>query len=520
MASIVEGVFCRARLRGERAVNVRGSRCRARLAVVRWLLGSSGIWSGLLALMTGCGSSPQGTDAGVFDAPPARIAHLEPAVAFEGQSRFVTELYVDEGDLSGASFSFDPPDVLELREHRCVGSRCGLWLSVRDTTPNQGRPLPAPIDAKPVRILVDNGDGGPPWQALLSVQPLDALRNTSTSGGPVAVSAPTILAASAESNEGAVWKPSHDGPARWFVFGSAVLAGTLDLRGGNGSSAAPGGGAGGEEETTAPTPGGGAGGAGGGGGGHAEAGTPGSGPGGVGMGATGGPAWGEPSLPCLTDPREERCGGGGGGGGAEGPGGGGGGGLLLVVLGTLDLTNGRILADGAEGRGGGGGGAGGAVHLAAWDLLGAADVSVRGGAGSDASSGATGGAGARGRLRMDLPPGVAVPDAAWLGPTVDPREVPPILESEELVLRGRVAPGVARVQAGVAGSEMPMAEAPVDASGAFELRLRLPLGSSRLWLRTDAGARSWVGNSLELQTIEPGRAPVPVGALLNVVRVR
>ncbi len=410
---------------------------------------------------------------------------------------------------------------MELRDLRCVGSRCGLLLSIRDEAPNQGRPIPAPIDSRPVRVLVDGGDGGPPWQALLSVQPLDLLRNTSTSGEPVRVTASTIFASSASLDTGARWRLAHPEPARWFVFGSASLSGEIDLRGGPASEAGPGGGQGGAPGAEAPGPGGGAGGAGGGGGGYGAPGGAGRAADG-GTGGEGGAAWGEPAIPCLSDPAARRCGGGGGGGGREGRGGGGGGSLLLVVLGDLDLSGARLRADGTAGEGGGGGGAGGAVHLAAWRITGFDAPSVAGGEGSRATDGASGGQGGEGRLRLDTPEGgrPMASFSAWLGPAVDPREVPPFLESEEVLLRGRATPGSGRVQVGLRGSEAPLAEALVGADGAFEVRVRVPLGLARLWVRTEGGARSWVGNALELETVEPGRPPLPVGALIDLVRLR
>ncbi len=471
----------------------------------------------LLAALTACGNDPPGGsgDAG----PSVRLARLTNAVAFEGQSRFVTELTATEGDLTGATVSVPEDAPLRLLEQRCVASRCGLLFEVLDGQANLGRPLPAPIDATQVRLQVEPADGGAPWQALLSVYPLDVLRNTSTSGEAVPVRTPMLMAARMELAAGASWRLEHEAPARWFVFGDARLGGSIDASAA-GPAAGPGGGAGGEPGADATGPGGGAAGPagqGGGGGGHAQMGESGADAGG-GPGGQGGMAVGTPSVDCLGQPEQDRCGGG-GGGGAAGSGGGGGGGLLLVVLGHLDAGGGRLLARGADGEGGGGGGAGGAIQVAAWSWTALEEIDVAGGAGGAGPGGEQGGAGSPGRLRADVPSSQRWA-GAWAGPWTDPSALPAIVEAPTVRLSGQVEPGTGQVEVGRLGEETPLATADVAASGDFEIEVPLEVGLQRLWLRTDEGVRSWVGSSLELATVTPGQPPVPVGALLDVVRLR
>ena len=135
----------------------------------------------ILSSTVACGDDEPtpGRDSG----PALRLARLTNAVAFEGQSRFVTELTVTEGDLTGATVIVPGGAPVRLLEQQCSSSRCGLRFEVLDAQGNLGRPLPAPIDAAQVRLRVEPADGGTPWQALLSVYPLDVLRNTSTSSG-------------------------------------------------------------------------------------------------------------------------------------------------------------------------------------------------------------------------------------------------------------------------------------------------------------------------------------------------
>ena len=210
-------------------------------------------------------------------------------------------------------------------------------------------------------------------------------------------------------------------PAYILVQGDAVIDGTIDISGSDGTefdNSPPGGFAGGLPEITrggtGKGPGGGLGGTatteGGSGGSYGSLGVAGESQGSTSVA----PIYGSSVLQPLL-------GGSGGGGvaftgnpstittqGARG--GGGAGALLLAASGTLTF-NGSILANGGDGaksgndRVGSGGGSGGAVRLIASTLTGAGTIDIRGGAKGDAnhSSGQRqdGGAGGYGRVRLE-----------------------------------------------------------------------------------------------------------------------
>ena len=218
-------------------------------------------------------------------------------------------------------------------------------------------------------------------------------------------------------------------PVTLLASGNVTIAGTIDIRGADGSfsklsasGAGSGGGAGGPggfdggSGATAVIsgtggaglgPGGGLGSTGiGGGGGGAGYTLPGAA--GKGTAGSGGPAYGTPSLLPLVG------GSGGGGGGAVTPntgggGGGGGGALLIASSGTIAFT-GSIQAQGGVGGGlvsgggaaAGGGGSGGSVRLIATAITGTSAIAnVAGGSGGATTTTLGGGDGSPGRFRVE-----------------------------------------------------------------------------------------------------------------------
>jgi hypothetical protein len=266
----------------------------------------------------------------------------------------------------------------------------------------------------------------------LAIEGLDELRSSVVApGGVLDVGALAPRYARIEIDSAVRFTGAQ--PVRLVATAELVVAAALELSGAAATNSLPGtGGPGGCQGGVREGPGqclegGGAAGGkndGGGGGGHATAGNTGVGS----NGGAGGQASGHVSLApfAAAGALGARGHGGGGGGdgvlaGAGGPGGGGGGVIELSSQGLLRVTAaGQIAARGGAGApgtgtcvldqhgGGGGGGAGGAVLLRAAqrfeDTGSAQRVWIDGGAGGNGGSGCNaGGAGAPGRVRIDLP---------------------------------------------------------------------------------------------------------------------
>ena len=109
---------------------------------------------------------------------------------------------------------------------------------------------------------------------------------------------------------------------------------------------------------------------------------------------------------------------------------------------------------------------------------------------------------------------------AWSGPWIDLSAVPALVTAPTVRLQGWVEPGTGRIEVGRLGEDTAVATATVAPSGDFEVEVPLRPGLQRLWVRTDEGVRGWVGTSLQLDSVAPGQPPVPVGGLLDIVRLR
>ncbi|GAB4205236.1 MAG: hypothetical protein OHK0013_20940 [Sandaracinaceae bacterium] len=452
-------------------------------------------------VMIGCDgpASPPMRDAGPAPPNPAVVQNI---AAYEGQEAFVTVLESGGDDWSTATIRSEH-ESLEIRAQACGPSLCGAVLRIRDTLPNTGQTIPAPLDA-PARFLrVDAPDG--PRQGLVRVMPLDSLTAPS---GQTRVSG-VYFASSVAVSPGSILRGIGDRPVRWVVFGSAVID-TFDVSAA-GALPGPGGGEGGAPGAAGRGPGGGPGAtakAGAGGGASASA-------GGRGELATEGA---EPiDIACITDLFATACGGGGGGGGrgtSGGAGGGGGGSLSLIVLGSLEL--GMVRALGGDGAvSGGAGGGGGLVHVAATSLTGSATVEVTGGAGEG-----TGGRGGEGAARMD---GHFV-SGTIRGPRVDVATDRLLTRSASLVVTGDAAPGrVIRVVRVNDTSEVEVGSGTSGVDGFFSVEVTLEPGLSRLaviQVESDGSTlRAFNGNHVELERRDPSSPPLPVGGLLDVAYI-
>jgi len=464
----------------------------------------------------GGGTSP-GTDAG----PTVTPAQTEHRVAFEGQERYVEGLTVLGTDLTGAHVEVELGSPFDLLDSRCTHARCGAVLRVRDTRPNRGVSVPAPIDTESVFVVVVDASGAR-HRGLVSVNPLDTI--TGAGSTPLTVGSGVLLASSADASAvSTVRGPVGDTPLRWVIFGDANLHGTLDLRAADlpaEATARSGGHAGGLAGVAGDGPSGGAPGAAGsgaGGGGAGESGTAGSGADGTPLtGGAGGVSTDQLPGTCLGDFTATGCGGSGGGGSETGAGGAGGGAALIVSLGTLDLTGARILASGSPGQDGGGGGAGGRLVLAGTSIVGAPTVDVAGGEGGASLAGAgDGGAGGGGMLRTDGPSSITTTRP---GPSFDLDGWSPLVSARSVVLTGHAAPDAQLSIALLA--QAPLATTQADASGVFRVELALTPGLNRLSLsETSGGAsvRSWSGTSVELARIGGSPLAMPVGGVLDVV---
>jgi hypothetical protein len=467
------------------------------------------------AVAAACGGGGGGRDANFDSAPPALTVRVQHSVAFEGQQQFITGLFADGADLTGATVTTEPGSPLELVAQRCNRVRCGVVVRVRDTRPNMAIAFPAPIDGMNNFLLVSTPDGRI-YRGLVTVSPLDQITNSSTEpirltrGGTLASSVDTIAASTFQANAE---------PIRWVIFGGGAIRGTMDAsgdlnQGGGGHAGGEGPGAG-----RACSAGG------GGGAGNAmdgsdgEAATPGG-------GGAGGPA--QPAdVPCLGDFDAQECGGSGGGGcdlpAAEG--GRGGGSILIVSLAPLDLSGATIQARGVAGAGGAaggsgaGGGAGGHIHLASHSLTLPAATDVSGGAGGTAGSGtdtAGGGAGSDGYLRFDAP-GDA-PAGALRGPAVDLGGYDPLRTEPVLTLTGRGEPMAELVVTDL--EDLERATADVAADGTFSVDVMLEPGLNRFRLRTtgDSGELTfWAGTSLDFMLVRT--ISLPIAGVIDAVYI-
>jgi hypothetical protein len=270
----------------------------------------------------------------------------------------------------------------------------------------------------------------------LDASTLDARYSSINIGGDVQVigTAPLRLVATAEIVLSAL--VSADGLDAMNAAGGAAQAG--GCKGGNmaqNGDCTPGGGLGAAVITDA----------GGGGGGHAVAGSPGTGNG----AAAGGGIAGTEAMTNLA--YEGGHGGGGGGdvGMGQGGGGGGGGGVIeLTSFGAFRIdANGRLSVRGGDGagcggssdNGGGGGGSGGAILLrSAQPISGGTSgtlLTLDGGLGGSSNCAGYGGAGARGRARLDATalPAAAMSAAPFHGAVLAP-ETPAIVNDAVLTL--------------------------------------------------------------------------------------
>ncbi len=441
-----------------------------------------------LASAAGCGGTPPParSDAG----PSYAVASSAAPPLFEGMDAAVTFLTAPGTDFRGATVEAE--DGLVVVEQRCVEAGCAVVLEVPDTEPDRGMPLPPAIDAQN-RFLLVRRAAGMDLRAAVSVVPLDAIRN----GGDDATVRGVFLASSLESSAETLFRgaPGRE-PPRWFVFGAAVLRGTVDVAAGA-SGPGPGGLLG---ATSGAASGAGAGGAGSGsvgagGGGAASPGQAGQGSG----GGEGGAAFGDR---CALDAFAGDCGGG-GGGAAEGPGGSGAGAFALVALGSLEADV-DIRAAGGAGTAGGGGGGGGRVAVVARDRAGpGVRAEVGGGAGGTRVEG-SGGAGGAGEATLE-PIFTVEADGPW------------IVDEPTATIRGAAADGTEVRVDDLGGTTLARMTA---VGGAFELPVPLAPGLNRLRvIARDASGehRSWQGNHLEFE--RRGTLALPVGALLDVVRL-
>lgn len=224
-------------------------------------------------------------------------------------------------------------------------------------------------------------------------------------------------------------KNTTNTPVYLLATGDVSIAGTINVKGGNGNMSAPGsggprgfdGGVGASPDACGGTgmgPGGGKNAtrvmsivyaSGGGGGGFSSAGaTAGTTSSSYSLGGVGGTTYGNVSLLPLI-------GGSGGGGGCasasastnfSGGGGGGGGAILIASSGTIDLTgtltaDGGVSGTGSTVSGSGGGGSGGAIKLMADLIKGNGTLTSVGGSGTPASTYYAGGIGGNGRIRLE-----------------------------------------------------------------------------------------------------------------------
>ncbi len=455
----------------------------------------------LVLALSSCGDD--GGPAPMDAAPLPSLASLAQPVAFEGHRTHVNEITIPDGaSLEGARIAPEPGAPVEVVEQACATTRCGVVLRILDAVPNRGVGVPSPIDATNHFLEVQLATGAT-YRALLSVQPLDALSNST--GNQAMVSQPVVLASGLRAEAGSEFVAATATPVRWVVFGDATMNGTFTL------SPGPDGPRGGGAEGGGPAAagsggvrggGGGSGGAGGGGGAGTLPGTAGDGAEGTpSAGGAGGVPVDEPVGACLGDFSRDDCGGGGGGGGA-GQGGHGGGGLLLVALGDLQMGDGVVDVSGGDASDGGGGGAG-QILLAGSGTVVPPELRTVGGRAED-----PGGAGGDSAPRVDGVPSLG-------GVQLDLDALQPIVRTPTLRLDGGADSGTIEVR--VAG--VPRASAQV-VDGSFSVDVPLDPGLNRLqvvWITTEGETRVWVGNGIELGRVDGSIQPLPIGTVLDVV---
>lgn len=395
---------------------------------------------------------------------------VSPPFAFEGQRRYVgitgPGLYDD--DLSHATVTADPDTGIVIEQVQCSRLRCAFVARIEDRTPNRGAPIPDVTSA--VRRFISIVGAQYNYTASIGVFPLDAADGATlgtSSGTTIAVYSTMSLPA------GATLRALGRAEAmRIAVLSGAEVHGTFDLSA-EGAEAGAGGYAGGTlgggdgqgplAGRGSPVAGGGA--------GHATPGEPGRDAMGTPRGV-GGMATSERTVSRLT-------GGSGGGGGPRGAGGGGGGAMLFAVYGPASFDQARFVARGGDGQGAGGGGAGGTVILAGAPI-GEFTVDLTGGQGSrDDVTGARGGSGSAGRLRIDG--NVAMPrlvaGTVHRGVWFDLSAIPAIVRTPELTVRGFAPPGTRiAVQNEYGGSVLGRQETTATADGRWSVTFPLEPG--------------------------------------------
>ncbi len=444
----------------------------------------------LIAVLAACGDDDVPPPA---DAAAPRVARADPGLAFEGHARLVVVLEGEAGaSFAGATVRAAAGSPFEVGAQRCSGERCAAVVRVGDMIPNDGRAVPALIDARNQYLEVV-APAGEVHRAVVSVLPLDAIAQADDE-----ISIRGLRFASSVSLEAAATLSAADQPMRLVVFGEVRLAGTIDA-GATSTMGRGGGGAGGMPGAAGEGAGAGRGGDPGGGAGHAEAGQDGA-------RGTAGPPYGDPSAPCGADFSRMDCGGSGGGGG-DGAGGGGGGAVIVIGLGPFGLGAG-IRATGGDGTNGGGGGSGGVVLLAG-SIDGAATIDVAGGHGAGG-----GGDGAAGRIRVD---GTAL-DGAWLGPSIDLEGLALVTGEPVITVRGHAPEGPVAILETRSGDAYDGTAGP-DGTFAIEVGLLDGLNRFTVIAYTPMGeVRSMAGTSIELLDSQAAM-PTPLGGTVDIAYV-
>ena len=399
-------------------------------------------------------------DANTIDAaPPADVdvsalllERLEPSELLEGSgcipeadgcsevSRGVPVVIVGSSISPGAVITADGEPVTATISGDGTMAAFSIALPVDTELPTDDDP---PQTSLQIDVTVTQGDGIE-QTLILTVQGLEELELSATQDITADMYTPTYsrIALTGGASVTFALEGNQTQPARFIATAEIVIDATLNANGGNGGGNGGNGGTGGPGACAGSihgTPGqqcGGGGGAGsngggGGGGGHLVPGSSGQAGPNNGQSAAGGNEVGNPTLSPLTGADDKVSRGQGGGGGAAGGGGGGGGGGGTVELTSLGVFNiqGNAAVHARGGIGGaagglalacgvlssnasGGGGSGGAVLLRAGQSLSVAGgtVDIAGGDSADPPDGcSSGGAGADGRLRIDVPDSSADP---------------------------------------------------------------------------------------------------------------
>jgi hypothetical protein len=327
-------------------------------------------------------------------------------------------------------------------------SGAGFTGTPADTTIGQGGRFVAftirvPVDtdlgkASSEEVMVTINDSDPLTFTLRGLDELDIEQPTAFNAQDLDAMYSRIALNEVLTLQGGESQPARLIATSEIILGAGINAEGKNATGETGGAGGPGGCKGGNSESPGECQNGGGGpgqsasqGNGGGGGGHAEQGNAGGGD----DGGPGGDPRGTRTLSPIAGTAELGAprGQGGGGGGSNdlatvkgGAGGGGGGFVELTSWGKIGVTrqaalsvkggNGSASFCVASGGGGGGGGSGGAILVraaVAYDDQSETDeylsVNVEGGAGGAGNSCHDGGAGALGRVRMDLPGDVDLP---------------------------------------------------------------------------------------------------------------